>query len=93
MLDVEWTFRMINVLQQRRPGEKGSPLQKEPFHDLQKKGINGLVEWGVQNAKRSGAQKAKDAKIAKMHVFVHFAKFPCEKWPKKGPSRGTPLRL
>ena len=68
MLDVELTFRMIHVLQQRRPGEKGSPLQKEPFHHPAKKRVS-MGSW-------NGVQKAKDAKNAKMHVFVHFAQIP-----------------
>ena len=54
--------------------KKGSPLQKEPFHDPAEKGIHGLVEWGLKA--KNGVKNAKDAKIAKMHVFVHFAKIP-----------------
>ena len=64
MLDVELTFRMIKVLQQRRPGDSCSPLKMELFHGHMKQ---------AKRIMRSGVEMAKDAKIAKMHVFVHFA--------------------
>ena len=52
--------------------------------------IHGVV--GLKSSSKAGFKRKKDAKIAKMRVFVHFASFenPCfEKHPKKGPSRGT----
>ena len=90
MLDVEWTFRMINVLQQRRPGEKGFTAPERALPLLQKgypwaRGMGGQSR--LSQVKRG--QNTKHAKIAKMRFRSLCLKFPVKNSSKR--ALGVPL--